>query len=443
VRRGIVLGLLVGAGITIWWFGRQWFFLHDEWGIVFYRRQGVLDAFLAPVHGHLFAVVIGIYRILFATVGLHHYGAYRGVEIALHLLCAALLYLYARRRGLHPVLALLALSLFLFLGSVWEVVYWLASAGFVIPLITMLVTLLAWDGHWRGANVVTAVMAVVALTTYGVAVAVVVGLVVCALGQGRSVGRLAALGVPLLGWVTWFVALRPRLLPPAALRAIPGADPHGDVGTFNLHHLRIAQLPSWIAHSAFGAVAGLAGNPEWFVAGILVGVASIALVVWALSRHRLGWRAAGLLVALLAFWVLTGVSRVEKASPTASRYIYPAAVLLLMLATECLRGVTPRRWLLALAGVVILSGVALNVDQLHDAALRTAPAFQTEKVTLAQLEGCGDLLAPNFVPPRHGVPGVTPGPLRAAVRALGPPVSAVPTALDPICHLNPFAPFAP
>ena len=61
----------VAGALAIVWLARGWdLFFYDEWGTIFYRRSGGLDAFLAPHNGHLQAVVIAVYRALFATVGL-------------------------------------------------------------------------------------------------------------------------------------------------------------------------------------------------------------------------------------------------------------------------------------------------------------------------------------------------------------------------------------
>jgi len=429
----IAVCLLALAGAVIAWLGRGWFFFHDEWGLIFYRRQGGLDTFLAPIHGHLFAGVIAIYRVLFATVGLRHYGAYRGVEIALHLTCAALLYLYVRRRGLHPVLSLSVLALFLFLGSTYEVVFWLASAGFVIPMIAMLAILLVWDTGVRGSNAITAVLASVALGSYGLGVAVVVGLGVCALGPGRSLRRLAALGIPLAAWVIWFVTLRPHLLPSAALRQIPAASPTGDVGKLGLHGSHISQLPTWVIHAAVGALAGFSGQTSWVGVGVALALAGAALLGWAHKRRALDWRATGLGVAMLSFWVLTGVARVQKSSPSASRYVYPAAVLLLLLLAECVRDVKPRIPVLAIVTAAVALALCVNIDQLHVQGTTMAASSAREKAVLAQLESCRGKLFPFAVPdPKLGL-GVTAGPYWAATAALGNPVPPAPPDRDALC----------
>lgn len=434
---GVAVAALVAAGATIAWFGRDWFFLHDEWGFIFYRRAGGITAFLAPIHGHLFAGVLVIYRVLFSTVGLRHYGAYRGVEIALHLLCAGLLYVYARRRGLQPLIAWLVLVLLAFLGTAWEVLFWLASAGFIIPVIVLLAVLVLWDSEVPAVNLLTALLAVIALGTYGLGVAVVAGLMVAAMGPGRSWQRLTALGVPLAGWGIWFVAIRPSLNSPASLRRIPGASRTGDIGSLGNPTSHILGLPAWLAHSAAGALAALVGHPELTEIGFVLGLALAAGAVWQWKNGALDrWRFCGIAVAAVVFWVLTGLARAQTSSPAASRYLYPGIAFVLILAVECLRGVRLPTSLLAGLAVLVALSVWANVSVLQSEQRATSAVFAREKVALAQLESCRGRLPRSFKP-GNTAQGVIAGPFWAATAALGDPVPPVPVADDPMCPSPP------
>src|SRR4051812_28719250 len=72
--------------------GRGWTFNVDDWGMILYRRSGGIDAFLAPHNGNFEPALTGMYRLLFATVGLEHFTVYRCVEVAFHLALSALLF---------------------------------------------------------------------------------------------------------------------------------------------------------------------------------------------------------------------------------------------------------------------------------------------------------------------------------------------------------------
>lgn len=425
----LALVLLACAAALTAWLGRHWLFFHDEWGFVFYHRSGGLSAFISPVNGHLFAGVLAIYRVLFASVGLRHYGAYRAVEIALNVLCAGLVYVYLRRRGLQPGLALVVFAPIAFLGTSWAVLFWLASAGFVIPIIAMVATLLVWDSDVRAPNAITFVLAAVALGSYGLGVATVVGLCVAAMGKGRNRRRLVALVLPLAGWVVWFFASN-HLSSPASLREIPGASKSGDVGAPLEVGAHLSQLPAWVVHAATGAMRALGGQTTWTALGIVLGVVLVLGAIWAWRSGVLDlWRFGGIAVALVCFWVLTGLVRVQKASPAASRYLYPEVVLVLLLAGECLLEVHLRRPLLiALAALVALS-VWANVDALRDEANLTAATFAHERVVLSELESCRGRVPPTVVV----LQGVVAGPFWAATAALGDPVPPYPPDRDPLC----------
>src|SRR5437764_14957260 len=95
-KRGWLMfgALAILAAAATAYFGRGWSFFYDEWGVIFYRRGGGLPAFAAPLNGHLVAVTVGVYRVLFATVGLRSYTPYRWVTIAAHVLLIALVFAY-------------------------------------------------------------------------------------------------------------------------------------------------------------------------------------------------------------------------------------------------------------------------------------------------------------------------------------------------------------
>jgi hypothetical protein len=425
----------VTAAVVIAWLGRGWFFFYDEWGTISYRRQGGFAAFFAAHNGHLQAAVIAIYRVLFATVGLRHYGAYRAVEIALHLVCAGLFYIYLRRRGVDPVVALCCYSSLLFLGIAWEVLFWPINAGFILPLICLLLVLISWDAGWRGSVTITALLSTLALASSGLGVAIVVGLGAEALLSRRGPRHLAALGVPLLGWIAWFLAIRPHLDPPHTLTRIPGASPHGDVGPVGTSLSNLRHLPRWLLHSLQDGLAAVTGTSS-LVWAVVLGAAVMALLVWAKRRGTLNPRVIGLAIALGAFWVLTGLARAESQNPGASRYLYPAVLLLLLIVGESVRGVRLRLLLVGVLVVLTILGVQKNVSIMNAVGKSAVVAFAKQKSEMAQLEGCRDRLPPGYTPDRKAMPAVQAGPFWAATAALGDPVPAAAPGSDPMCPLG-------
>jgi len=442
VPDALALGLALTAAGIIAWFARGWFFYHDDWNIIFYRRSGGVHAFFAPYLDNLFAGVIFLYRVLFATVGLRHIGPYIGVELTLHILCAGLLYVYLRRRGVLPWLCLSILAVLLLLGSGWQAMVWLACAGFVIPLIAMLGILLLWDSKLRRADLFAFMLACVGLLSHATSVPILLGLIVASIGTGLRPTRLAALGLPLVGWAFWFLAVRPTLLPPASLRHIAGSAPPSR--SISLAHLDLNLLGPWLWHSLEGSLGALAGKPNSAVVALLVGFFGAGLLAWALIRRQLGWRTLGMMIAVLGFWCSGWVASAnEIVSPTASRYLYPGAVFLLMLIGECLRGINVKAPVAALTVVLVALILSSNVDQLRVNSDVASAQFARAKVALADLEGCRGRLAPTFrFPPdlssleggtTSAAFGVRAGPFWAATAALGKPVPAVSPRHDPLC----------
>src|SRR5205807_840348 len=88
--------LLLESGALIAYETRGTTFWADEWLWILLRRGSSVATFLNPHNEHLSLVPIVIYKLLFATVGLHSYWPYRAVAIAAQLGCVTLVFVYAR-----------------------------------------------------------------------------------------------------------------------------------------------------------------------------------------------------------------------------------------------------------------------------------------------------------------------------------------------------------
>src|SRR6186997_1258495 len=72
-----LVAMMVVAGALFLYETRATATWFDEWEWVLGRRGDDVGTFLRPHNGHLSLVPIAIYRVLFATAGLEHYGPYR------------------------------------------------------------------------------------------------------------------------------------------------------------------------------------------------------------------------------------------------------------------------------------------------------------------------------------------------------------------------------
>lgn len=87
--------LLVVSGALLWHLTRGTTLWFDEWQWALNRPGGDLGTYLRPHNEHLSLVPIAIYKALFVTAGLEHYGPYRALVIAGHLACVSLVFVHA------------------------------------------------------------------------------------------------------------------------------------------------------------------------------------------------------------------------------------------------------------------------------------------------------------------------------------------------------------
>ena len=112
--------------------------------------------------------------------------------------------------------------------------------------------------------------------------------------------------------------------------------------------------------------------------------------------------AIGLAIGL-AFWIVAGANRDVSRLPTSSRYQYPSAIFLLLIAAETLRGLRAPKFAVAVAAVV--TGLALwgGISPMHrEYSERWVPYADSLRSTLAAVQIAGDRAEPHFpvaVPP--------------------------------------------
>jgi hypothetical protein len=410
----VLLATLLCGGFLIGFFGRSWSFFYDEWGTILYRRSGGFSAFFAAHNGHLQAVIVAIYRALFATVGLASYRPYHAVLILAHLALVALVYGFAKPRvGAWPAL-LLALPLLL-LAHAWQVVFWTINLGFVLPLIALMAII-----RWPRPEV-TLIALGVALASSGLGVAVAAGVLLLALARPGRKRQLAAWAIPVGLYVIWWTTYRPHALPPASLRRIPGASATGDVGFIHFPSSNFGRAPGYVLHLAKATANAVIGTPSagwWPLLILAVGVAA-GLVV----RRRLTPVLLALALTAIVFWVEVALSRAQFASPEsfgASRYLYPGAFMVVLLVIETFAAVrVPLLMTLALgAGVAVIVASDIRMMDHFSGQIRVAFAREDRLLRRAQ---CDPRLPAGMTLDGDQAPGVTVGPYRAAVRALGSP----------------------
>ena len=437
-ERVALIALVGAAAATIAYLGRGWNFLWDEWGMILFRRRGGVDAFLAPHNGHLEPVLVGIYRVLFATAGLSRYWPYRTVELGAHLAVGILFFVYVRRRL--PAVATLALtSVVLFLGAAWEVLFWGMDLGYTLVMVVLLVMLLITDAPGLSARrrgLVLAALTIVALSTFGTGLAVVGGVFVeAALVRSRR-RDLLWLAPPAVLFGLWFAFYRPGAHTPAALTAIPGAGRGGDLGSLGytgIHPGPFLHTVWGLAESGAGGLVGQEVLSRYWLIGAMV-IMGAGFVV----NRRVTARWVALAATAGIFWASVALTpAVAGRVSLDSRYVYPSAILLLLLTVEAwmpsgasvqvVRGWRRHSVRPALIGAACLAlavpAMVLGVRDLNQYGSLARSGFASSERGLGAIQCPGANIPPSYEP-QPSEPELTAGPYLAAVRDLGSPVPA-------------------
>jgi hypothetical protein len=416
-----MLALCGVGGAFILWAGRHLTFWYDEWGLILYRRDGGLDAFLAPHNGHLQPVIVAIYRGLFDTVGLRHYLPYQLVGLTSHLAVVLLLYAYARRRLSAAVALLLPLPVLL-MAWAWQVLVWPQCLGFTLPLACLLGILVLRDRGDRG-DAATAALLLVAVGTSGVGLVALLVIAFEKLLAREPWRRWWSVALPAAMYGAWYVAYRPGASTPGSLRAIPTADPGGDVGVTDIRTPSLRGLLTNIetlARASADALLGFApGYRTWVGLGLLLAIAVGAARATA-GRHR----AIALAAGVGALWLLIGATRTDLGGPAAGRYMYSSAVLLVALTVEALRDIPWRPAATAVLAVAVSAILAADVRTTRRYEASLDAAFAEVEAALRSVEDRRGSIPPDTLVHPSLLPGVRAGAYFAAIDALGSPVSS-------------------
>jgi hypothetical protein len=408
------------ATVVILHAGRAWTLNNDDWGMILYRRSGGPAAFLAPHNGNLEPLLVMLYRLLFAIVGLRHYLLYRLIELAFHLLLAVMLFEYLRRR-LQPAIALLLTLPVLFLANGYSVLIWSYDCVWIIPLICLLVILLLRDRGSSGAPWATCLVLLLAVTTSGPAIPVLVVVAVDTLLEPRRRREWWAVALPVAVYLVWFTAYRSHALTPLSLRSIPGAVPTGDAQS-SLHAASIPHLPHAVLQTVNSAAGGILGLRA--ASYLPLGLVSILVVLLIHSTRIVNRRAIAFAAGAVTLWLL--VASVRSGQYGANRYVYSGAVLLVLTIGELAASLAIRRVQLIAAAAATAAVLAFDAHHLHQDSRFVIPGFATVRAQLEQL-GC-QRGAPSSAATTALLPLVTRGPLQAAEHALGSPIGSCPDA---------------
>jgi hypothetical protein len=415
-RRAAILGLAIAvaaSAILLIGLDSHLSFIADDWNLLVKRHGSSPDVFLNPFNENIVLGPAVIFKLLLAVFGMGSALPFYLVSISLFLTSAVLLFVYLRPR-VGDWLALISVVLVLFLGAAFEDLLWAFQMGFFGSMAAGLGMLVALDrGDRRGDRIACALLAVsLAFSSLGIAFAAG-ALAELALGRRPRGERAYVALLPLALYAVWWAGW--------------GHNAQSHVSLHNLEH-----LPQYVFDTASAGITSLLGlatgdgsepsQPHLIWGKLLLLIAIALAAVRVVREGRVSRGLAIVLVIALAFWILAGLNRSPERFPTSSRYQYPSAVFLLLIAAETLRGLRVPRLAIPVAAVV--AGLALvgGITLLHrEYTERWRPAADSLRSSLAAVDIAGPSAEPGFpvtFPPSVTVPARV---YLSAARDLGSP----------------------
>jgi hypothetical protein len=401
--------VIVCAGIL--WLARGFTFYFDEWTLIL-PTETSWTVFLQPHNEHPVMIPRLIYSELLNTVGMRSYVPYMAVLLALHATSVVLLFELVRRRAGDAV-AIAAAIFLLVLGAAWENLLWAFQITFVGSVACGLGALLVIDTGRRTWLAMLLLFGSLMFSGIGLFfwVAAAVWLVLSP-ARRRDIVWLAPVAV---AFGAWYLAYGHAGAPPKPV-SLAG---------------NLAVLPLYAVWGLGAAIAGLVGE------GGSLGLALLVLAVLALAFT---WRrrppdafAIGIAVALVVFYLFTGLNRAQLGyqQSGAGRYVYEGAVFWVLLLADAARELPWRgTWRPALVACVFLacfnSGVLLYAYSAAKTVQMQRETADLQALAAARTNPCLDPNAsvdPLVMPQVTGAPGYY-----RAVDRYGDPAAGTPRA---------------
>lgn len=341
------------------------------------------ESVLAPHNGHLIAITRLLFLSSLELFGPEHLPI-RVFTIVMVATVAVLAFLLIRRR-VGPLPALLGAILILFLGST-PIALQPSVTVFAQSTAAGLAAFLMLERRDRLGDVAACALLVLGVASFSLGVAFVVGAAVM-IGLDRDRLRRAwVVVVPLVLFAAWWLWARKFEQDPATIS-------------------NLLQAPRFAVDSlatALAALAGLGGDlvegtegstaPAW---GQILALATLVTLVAHGLRSGLTRLTWVLIAVLVTYWTLGALGLAELRTPETTRYIFPTAVLALVIAAELLRSVDRRR---VLAGAAVLVAFALpaNLYELREEGAVMRASSVDAAATFAILELQRETVDPGF-----------------------------------------------
>ena len=386
-------GIAVLAAAYYFYVGRHGWFWFDEWYFLAARNGGSLNSLLQPhTDVHWSTLPILVWRTMWWIFGLRSYQPYMALSVVAHITIACLLRVVMRRAGVRPWVATFVAGVFLFFGTGAENIIWAFQINFDGAVALGLTQLLLADHDgpldrrdWVGLG---AGLLALMCSAPAVTMVIVVGIaVLIRRGPRAAAFHTLPLGAVFLLW--WWAYSTSATLHPSVHT------------TWKFLHDGI--------RATFDALGG----------GVVVGALIGAILVggWlamAWPRNiRWGPLAApiAMAVGVPVFFVITGSGR-ETFTPTASRYLYIAAALLLPAFAIAFDQLVRRWWILApVLCALLLVGIPANLRRASDFAKLEAGHSRAARSMLLSVtrSPLAHSVPRNLQPDAYTLPAITIG----------------------------------
>lgn len=332
----VAAALVVCAAIL--WLTRTFTFYFDEWTFITAAPDWTLASYFQPHNEHPSILFRLVYGALLNIVGLRSYLPYMALLVLAHAANVVLLFELVRRRS-GDLVGMAAALLLLLLGAGWEDLLWAFQMAWLASVAFGLGALLALQNPRRTALAAGLLAVSLGFSGIGIpfAVAATVQLVL-ARGRRRDLWWFVPVGVALAVWYVAFGRFGNHPNP----QPTPG---------------NVLVDPLYALWGLSQSLAGVIGEGGWIGAALLA--AAVAALAWAWWRHGADAFAVGVAAGLVAFYLVTGLTRAQLGLQQggASRYTYVGAVLWLVLLADAARSLPWRgTWRPALVAILFLAG---------------------------------------------------------------------------------------
>ena len=341
--------MIVSVAATLY-FGRGTTFSGDEMVWVVTSPGFDLKTAFQPHAGHLLLVPRVVYVPLLDLFGLA-YWPYRVLTVLSVCLTVGLLFRYLLER-VPAAVALVPCVILLFFGT--DHLHMLQGNGFTIcfSLSMGLTALLMFERNDRFGDIAATVALVIAAATYSVGLPFIAGIGIGII-LARQWRRLWVPAIPSVLYVVWYIWSK----------SLDYAGPKN-----NADPAQLLELPKWVIQAAGASLYGLSGlDFDWSrgdtldligLPATLIAFGAVVAVAWCIAKGR-GTRTLWMVLTIgLVLWGLQVLVSGEGARlPDDARYLYPGAVVCLLILGEALRNLKWRQP--ALVAVYVLGAVGL------------------------------------------------------------------------------------